>query len=140
MPLARNGEHSSNIVSLSFLMAMCSPSSIQATPELGSCHGCAAMAGSAQSTRGGHRRKLHKRPSSNQLRSNAGQAREGPWRVATSPLRSDLAPPDTKYRAACTIQAASSRILHTQLRCGGGGAFDPVRHCSLLAESKMRGR
>ena len=49
------------------------------------------MAGSAQSARSGHRRKLHKRPASNHLRGDADQAREGPWRVGASLLKSDLA-------------------------------------------------
>src|ERR1035438_1672392 len=49
------------------------------------------MAGSGQSARGGHRRKLHKCLASNHLRVDAEQAREEPWRTDARLLRSDLA-------------------------------------------------
>ena len=43
-------------------------------------------------------------------------------------------------RAICTLEGASSCILHTQPRSGGVGAFDPARHFPFLAQSKVLGR
>ena len=121
-------------------MAICSPPRFQVTPLLDTCRGCSAMAGSAPSTQSGHRRKLHKRPASNHLPGDADQVKKGPWRVGANLLTSDRASPEMQHRAARTIEAAWSCILHTQPSSGGVGAFGPARHLPFLAQSKVRGK
>ena len=72
------------------------------------------MAGSAQSARSGHPQELHKHNASNHLRGDTDQAREGPWRVGASLLKSDLALAEYAKcnRRQCKMQDFTSGNLH----------------------------